>query len=170
MYGYILYMYICYKYYTYINMYNFQTLDTHIYHLIATAYVFAPAPWCPDPEVIPLSSLPLFPTEDMSLSLWPQQLEQSYLEDQCLGETKVNSWGKATIKLPWLGDGKHIEYLYGKYSKDIRWINQYRGYQLSGIYQLFRCLSEWWMAIVLRVWLFLLYSSVRIREVLQLPK
>lgn len=32
--------------------------------------------------VIPLSSLPLFSTEDMFLSLWPQQLEQSYLEDQ----------------------------------------------------------------------------------------
>lgn len=39
--------------------------------------------------VVPLSSLPLFPTEDMSLSLWPQQLEQSYLQDTTTNQSSA---------------------------------------------------------------------------------
>ncbi|CAE7288267.1 Pde1c [Symbiodinium sp. CCMP2456] len=32
--------------------------------------------------VVPLSAYPLYPTEDMSLTLWPQKLEESYLREQ----------------------------------------------------------------------------------------
>ncbi|CAK9118500.1 unnamed protein product [Durusdinium trenchii] len=32
--------------------------------------------------VVPLSTLPLHPTEDLSLSLWPNKLEESYFQDQ----------------------------------------------------------------------------------------
>ena len=38
-------------------------------------------------EVVPLSAYPLYPTEDMSISLWPQQLEESYLRQQRDGLT-----------------------------------------------------------------------------------
>eukprot|EP00913_Durusdinium_trenchii_P031562 g29554.t1 len=34
--------------------------------------------------VVPLSTLPLHPTEDLSLSLWPNKLEESYFQDQRL--------------------------------------------------------------------------------------
>ena len=33
-------------------------------------------------KVVPLSAYPLYPTEDMSITLWPQQLEESYLRQQ----------------------------------------------------------------------------------------
>ena len=36
---------------------------------------------------MPLSAYPLYPTEDMSISLWPQQLEESYLHQQRDGLT-----------------------------------------------------------------------------------